>query len=115
VVSNKPPPPKRGATRREGSAAMQIDLPKIIADIKIIEGRIRATGLYVLRAYLRGRLHLRRSPRLFDPNGVRWDALGAAARIAERVGLPYALPDRAGSEGAVLDQVGAVRPEEGCA
>lgn len=93
---------------------MNVDLPRIVADIKMTAEQIRpreralrrrwegpmadtqraltrlkrrATDLCVLRAHLRGRIHLRSRPPAFSGE---WEP--EAARIAERVALVYALP-----------------------
>ena len=94
------------------------DVLKIIADIKSVAGEIRplkrrlrspwtepmagvqrelralkrrATELCVLRAFLRGRIHLQKRPAGWDGP---WEPNAAAARIAERVGLAYAATPR---------------------
>ena len=95
---------------------MSFDIPKIIADIKFTAEEIRplkrrlrqrwtepmaetqrtllrlkrkATELNVLRAFIRGRIHLHHRPHWWSGE---WEPRSAAERIAERVGLAYALP-----------------------
>ena len=48
----------------------------------------RATELCALRAFARGRLHLRRAPRGASSG---WDALAHHRRIAQRLGPSYAI------------------------
>jgi hypothetical protein len=96
---------------------MRFDVSKIIADIKITASQLaklkrrlrcrwtepmadtqrtvhqlkrRATELCVLRAFLRGRIHLHHRPHWW--RGV-WEPAAAAERIAERSALEYALAD----------------------
>ena len=93
---------------------MNLDIAKIIADIKIVAARIvelkrilrrrwerpmrdeqrallrlkrQATELCVLRAHLRGRRHLVKPPWWWSGG---WDPDTAAATIASRIGLAYA-------------------------
>jgi hypothetical protein len=48
--------------------------------------KLRATELCALRAFARGKLHLRRAPRGAESD---WDALVYHQRIAERLGPSY--------------------------
>ena len=98
---------------------MNVDVFRIIADIKSTAERIRplkkalrrtweepmgdvqvalvrlkrrATELCILRAHLRGRIHVHKRP----PScycGKVWDPERHASRVAERVALAYALED----------------------
>jgi hypothetical protein len=53
--------------------------------------RREVTDLHVLRAWVRGRLHIEAAPRAVRDAGLPWNAEAHAGRIAERLAPGYAL------------------------
>jgi hypothetical protein len=61
---------------------------------QLVRLKHRATGLCVVRAAVRGRLHLTRPPRDGSP-GTKWDAEAYRSRVMERLAPEYQLAKKA--------------------
>jgi hypothetical protein len=60
---------------------------------ELAELRVRITRLCVLRAFLRGKVHICRPPR----GATEWDGAAYHARVAERAAREYELPAESGA------------------